>query len=594
MNDPANSSDEELAQSLSDSDDQAVTTLVERYAPSLYDFALRLTLDTEAAVEITRAAFDYLRGHASERPAELQVRPWLFNYVMEQGLEVTADRSRPTGGRLSTGDRRFTLAGAEIDAEAALWAWQAARSLRPRDYAVLDMTARRELSPEDLTGSATQGRGGVYTILSRASSAFAEAYVATALYFRGRDACSDLSELVGGSGAAMRVGIRRQIASHVEDCETCQSTLESLPNASDVFKALYEVEMPPELPEQLIAGGAGAAAVAAGQLSLDDAAPEGEEAPAGEEGPSEEEQSSEAEAPAEEEEQVPAEGQGPEAGEGTQEPVWAPPAEGGSEQEAEAPSVSEEELWARPEAGAGFAGVASADIPEAVSELEEGLGFEPPQRPGEPTEVYTQYGSEYAAEPYYGYEPAPLTLSERLSIWFEPAYGRSFVWSYALLGVATAVAVYLGIAVATSLGGDDGGSAAVIGDDEVREIACDTGPMSVDAGDSRMFEFDPDALDGFELDTVLIAERPDVAQNNALTVEVAGATSLTATAKSVLSTTERSDEYGLQITWQRNGEDAVTDCPILLNVPASTAPASTPEDEETPEADGTPEAEETP
>jgi hypothetical protein len=376
----------------------------------------------------------------------------------------------------------------------------------------------------------------------------------------------------------MRAGIRRQIASHVEDCETCQATLDSLPNASDVFRALLDVEPPSELQQQIIAAGA-AAAVAAGQLSLGDADSSSDEAAeasdeeseAGWEEPSRDDGPHEAEAMED----------GPEEFDGA----------------ADAP-VSEEELWARPEAEAGFAGVGASDLPEALAGIEQRYGAEPTYIPDRPSEVFAQYNSEYAEREHYhvGYAPAPLTLSERLSSWFAPSYGRSFVWSYALLGVSTAVAIYLGIAVADSFsrGGGDSGAVPLDGGDVVREIACETGPISVDQGSTKVIEFDPDALDGFELDSVLLTEKPATATDAALVVEVAGATALRAEAAPVFSPTARTDAYGLQILWQRDDEDAVTDCPIVVNVPASTGPSPTPLVTGTPEAEETPEGEETP
>jgi DNA-directed RNA polymerase specialized sigma24 family protein len=580
MIDPANSSDEELADSLSDSDDRAIAALVERHAQSLYDFALRATLDTEAAAEITAATFDHLRANARERSTEISLRAWLFGFALERALEVANDRDRGAGARLSSGDRRFTQTDASIDREAALWAWQAARSLRPRDYGVLDLTIRRELNPEELTGSATQTRGGVYSILGRANGAFAEAYVATALYFRGRDACNDLSELVGGSGAAMRVGIRRQIASHVEDCETCQNTLESLPNASDVFKALYDVQPPPELIDDLLAASAAAAAIAAGQLSLDDTASQEEEVEA------EATEATDAEEP---------EAAGLEAT-----PGMEPSEEIAEPAEEPAAPVSEEELWARPEGEIepGYAGVGAAGLAEAISETEGRLGVEPDLPPYEPAEVYEQYGTEYTQQPYRDtYAPAGLTLSERLSLWFAPAYGRSFVLSYLLLGAATAIALYLGIAVADSLGGG-GNSAAAVGPNQVLEIACESGPLSMEQDATKIFQFDTGSLNGFEIDNVVVSDKPAAATAGALTVTKQGAASLTAKAAAVSSTTARSDQYQLQITWMRDSKDAVTDCDLVVHVPASTAPApsapGTPATTETPGPDGTPATSPTP
>lgn len=583
MNDPANSSDEELADSLSNSDDRPVALLADRYARSLYDFALRLTLDTDAAAEVVRATFEHLQTQAAQRPVGTTVRALLFNFALGQGLEIVDNRARPATGRLTTGDRRFTQIDAGVDREAALWAWQAARSLRPRDYAILDFTIRRGLDLSELSGPVTQGRGGIETILNRARGAFVEAYAATALYFRGRDACNDLSELVGGSGAAMRVGIRRQIVSHAEDCETCWATLETLPNASDVFAALQEVDLPDDLPQQLVANSAVIAAAAAAQLSLEDVAATDDAEPVDGHEPAEAQDTVAVEEP----DEPMAE---PEAGQ--DEAPEAQPDEGEPSPEGETVEqpASEEELWAPPELEAGLAGVASTDLPEAVWDIEQRLGVEPFTPPYRPTEVYEQYESEYAAEqPYYdGYEPAPLTLRDRLSIWFEPTYDNRFAWSYALLGVATSAAILLGILVAASLagGGDD---SPLVSPEVVREIACETGPMSLESGGTRTFEFDPDTLDGFELEEVVVAMRPAAADAETLVVNVGGATALTANAAPILSPTARSDAYGLQILWRRGSEDAVTDCPLTVNVPPSAAPAS-----ETPSADETPAAEETP
>jgi hypothetical protein len=564
MNNPANSSDEELAFLLSDPDSPAFEPLVQRHAQPIYDFVLRLTLDAEAAGAITRQTFDYLRTQASQRLDDLSVRAWLLNYALERGLEAL-NADRPGTAKLSSGDRRFTQTDAGIDREAALWAWQAARSLRPRDYAVLDLTARRGLNVEELRGSAAQGRGGADTILSRAGEGFAEAYVATALYFRGRDACKDLAELVGGSGAGMRVGIRRQIASHVEDCSTCQATLESLPGAAGVLAALRDVGLPSELPDQIVAG---TSAAAASQLGFDQ--PSSEEAEATELQPEEN-----------------TEWAASEAG-------YSEPGDRGNgdlpADEEQSDSASEEELWARPEEAMGFAGVASSELPESVAEMEERYGVEPVDQPYEQIEVFEQGGTEYARDPYYrGYAPAPLTLRERLSGWFAPAYDQSFVLSYALVGVATAVAVYIGIAVASSLGG--GGSAPSVAADEVREIACDTGPLSMEAGSTRLIEFDPESLDGYELSSVAVADRPATADEDALRLRVVSPTAINVLAASVSSSTARSDEYVLQMIWQRGAEDAVTDCPLTVNVPASTSPTTTPESNETPAAGETPEAE---
>jgi hypothetical protein len=533
MNDPSRSSDEELADSLSAPDDHAIAALAGRYTQPLYDFALRATLDPAVAAAVTRSSIEYLRSHAAERPAELSLRAWLFAFAQEQVLAVVNDRARTPEVRLSPGDRRFTQSDAGMDREVALWAWQAARSLRPRDYCLLDLTLRRGMPPEDVPGVTAQGRGGVYAALGRARGGFDEAYMATALYFRGREACSELAELVGGSGVSMRVGIRRQIASHVESCDRCQTTLEALPSAADVFAGLKNVELPPDLPEQVLAGMALAAG--AGQMTLDDAAlaiPEPESEP-------EEWAKPAAEAPTE-----PAI---------TEEAMWAPE-EPGSPAEVEEPSLIEAEAEEAPEPLEAYS---EEDVSPPEWEPEPVPAFEPPWRYGVP------YDASYVED--------NGGLRDRLAGAFAPL-ASGLLWSYVWLGVSTAVAIYLGIAAADSLrgGGGDGG-ARDLGSGVVRNIPCDNGPLTLTHGTSQVFQFDPSALRGFEIDSVTVSSESE-ANRNGLSATTQGTSGLQIQAAQVQATAARSDEFLLQIEWQRGDEDGRSNCTVVVNVTPSAAP----------------------
>ncbi|HWC29634.1 MAG TPA: hypothetical protein VG845_06080 [Dehalococcoidia bacterium] len=506
MNDPSRSSDEELANSLSASDDHAIAALAGRYTQSLYDFALRATLDPAVAAAITRSSIEYLRLHAHERPETTNVRAWLFAFAQEQVLAVATDRARGPEVRISAGDRRFTQTDSGTDREVALWAWQAARSLRPRDYCLLDLTLRRGIAPEDVAGTAAQGRGGVYGALGRARGGFDEAYIATALYFRGREACAGLTELVGGSSVSMRVGIRRQIASHVESCDICQATLDALPSAAQVFAELSNVDLPPELPDQVLAGLA--AAAAASQMTLADAALASE--------PVVEEYEVEIEPEVSETEAAPVV---------TEEQMWAP-------DEDEAPPVEE------PEPAVAFAETRAP-------------AFEPPRR---------------AAPIIFG---GPYEDERRGPLGF---LRSGLLWSYVWLGVSTAVAIYIGIAAADSLrgGGGNGGDRA-LGTGNVRNIPCASGPLTLNHGTTQAFQFDPGALDGFEIDSVAVSPQTN-ANRNGLSASAQDGSTVEVRAAQVQATTARVDQFVLQIEWARGDEGGRSNCTVAVNVTPSATP----------------------
>ncbi len=275
MNGPAQRSDEDLVTALAAGDDLALAMLAGRYARGVYDFALRATLDPTVSANVTQATFKRASDGASDKPSQISFRTWLYSLALVEVLAVANERST---SRLSLGDPRFTNTDPPQEHEVALWAWQAARSLRTRDYCVLDLTLRRELAPEELADAAALTRNNLYASIGRARGAFEDSFAATALYLRGRESCPDLARLTGSAGGGgVRPALRHQIAEHAETCDACRATLAALPAASDVFAALVDVEMPDDLPSRVLAG-SGVDIAPAPQPSFD--APEEEPAEA--------------------------------------------------------------------------------------------------------------------------------------------------------------------------------------------------------------------------------------------------------------------------------------------------------------------------
>jgi DNA-directed RNA polymerase specialized sigma24 family protein len=251
MNHPAHRTDEELFNAYVSGDDLALAALAGRHGRGVYDFALRSTMDEGQASEITEHAFERLRT-TRELPAQIEFRTWLYSLALVEVLSVANERS---SGRLSIEDRRFLRTDQPFDAELLLWAWQAARGLRTRDYCVLDLTLRRGMSPEELADSASLTRSNLYASIGRARGAFEETFGATVLFMRGRQSCPELDTLVSSNtGSSVRLALRHQIADHADACDACRATLSSMPLASEVFVALLDVELPDTLPAQLVGG----------------------------------------------------------------------------------------------------------------------------------------------------------------------------------------------------------------------------------------------------------------------------------------------------------------------------------------------------
>src|SRR6266699_1509073 len=142
-------SDAELAVQLQAGDPAALGQLYDRHVRGIHDFLARFTRDHAAAEDLAQTTF--LRaweGRATLRdPA--RVRAWLYATAHNLALNHVT-RTRPASSiedealehpDLAPGPEDTALAG-----DAAELVWAAAASLEARQYAVLDLSVRQELS----------------------------------------------------------------------------------------------------------------------------------------------------------------------------------------------------------------------------------------------------------------------------------------------------------------------------------------------------------------------------------------------------------------------------------------------------------------
>ncbi|HEX5368463.1 MAG TPA: hypothetical protein VFY10_03520 [Dehalococcoidia bacterium] len=545
MNGPAQRSDEDLVTALAAGDDLALAMLAGRYARGVYDFALRATLDPTVSANVTQATFLRASDGASEKPSQISFRTWLYSLALVEVLAVANERST---SRLSLGDPRFTNTDPPQEHEVALWAWQAARSLRTRDYCVLDLTLRRELAPEELADAASLTRNNLYASIGRARGAFEDSFAATALYLRGREACPDLSRLTGSAGGGgVRPALRHQIAEHAETCDACRATLASLPGASAVFAALVDVEMPDDLPSRVLAGSSAGIAATPG-LGL--AAPEEEpEASSGPEQPDELQtepvESAEETIVAHVDEQEQETSTGTPSGDlPTPIAVFSPPAR---------------TLWSRPEDDAT---VQASGEDVFADEPSEARQAEPPERAAA-AGVAASASGPLVTRRYVSDE----TFMDRMRSWFD--FGAHPIsWPYAALGIVTVFAVYIGIAVGSALQGGGGDAGAVplrTTPGVVNSIDCGA-PIMLTQGTSTVISFDAQALNGFTIGGGTVKPTSPQATQNGLEATSESPTSIRFTAAAASSATPRSDDYELTVNWQRDTETASSICKVQVKV----------------------------
>src|SRR6185369_3395289 len=113
---------------------------------------------------------EHVAEESANKPAFLNFRSFLLGQVRDAALETLRQRGRvdaepdaaPTP--LSPSDDMFVQTQDPSVHELALWAWQASRGQRPRDYSLLDLAIRRGLPSEEVAEIAGLSRTGIYSV----------------------------------------------------------------------------------------------------------------------------------------------------------------------------------------------------------------------------------------------------------------------------------------------------------------------------------------------------------------------------------------------------------------------------------------------
>src|SRR5437762_1740688 len=134
MNSSEQAPDEELRKDLANQKPGALLALADRLQNTLYDFALRTSLDANVARAAVKAALERAAREA-DIGRRLRSEAWLLGLARDEALGRSRTRANGSGEEataIAPGDERFSVLPAThpeaADRQLATWAWQAARS----------------------------------------------------------------------------------------------------------------------------------------------------------------------------------------------------------------------------------------------------------------------------------------------------------------------------------------------------------------------------------------------------------------------------------------------------------------------------------
>jgi RNA polymerase sigma factor (sigma-70 family) len=222
-----------------------VGALYERHAPEIHDFLVRTVRDHATAEDLTQNTFIRLMERGDGVREVEKVRPWLF--TVAHNLAVThVTRRRPTDPieaafDIASGDR-----GPEDEAlgiAAAALVWDAAASLEPRQYAVLDLSVRRGFTAGEIAEVLEITPAHAAVVVHRAREALAQA-IRLLVVVRQRRHCARLAELVPAGIDILTPDLRASVDRHMRRCDACKEVGARLTEPDELLALLPLLPLP--------------------------------------------------------------------------------------------------------------------------------------------------------------------------------------------------------------------------------------------------------------------------------------------------------------------------------------------------------------
>jgi RNA polymerase sigma factor (sigma-70 family) len=259
--------DAELVRAATAGDRGAFAAIYDRYADRLHDFCWSVLRDRDEAADATQDAFLV----AAERLGQLRdperLRPWLYAVARSQALRRARARSRlaPEEDMTDLPDPATGPEQAAQRADLRELVWNAAAGLSERDRALLDLHLRHGLEGADLGEAIGVEPAHAYVLLTRLRDQVERSLGALLVARLGRADCPDLSRLLTDWDGRFSPLVRKRVARHVDNCETCGAARRKLASPLALLAAVPPMPAPADLRGRVLeqfqltsgAGGAG-------------------------------------------------------------------------------------------------------------------------------------------------------------------------------------------------------------------------------------------------------------------------------------------------------------------------------------------------
>jgi RNA polymerase sigma factor (sigma-70 family) len=217
-------SDEHLVTAALSGDVEAFAAIYDRYADALFNACYRQLGNREEAADVVQDTFVLAKEELPRLRDARRLRSWLFTIATRQALWVIRSRARssPTD---EFGDIVEDDAGPEEQAERseiAVLLRAAGEGLSPTERSVLGLYLSG-LTNAEIAQAVGLRLQAVHVCLHRLRGQVESSLGALLILRRGHRDCDGLAAAVGAWDGQFSPLVRKRVARHVRDCETCGS-----------------------------------------------------------------------------------------------------------------------------------------------------------------------------------------------------------------------------------------------------------------------------------------------------------------------------------------------------------------------------------
>jgi RNA polymerase sigma factor (sigma-70 family) len=233
------------AQAFTAGDAGAFDALYRSYAPLVHDFLRWTVRDPSAAEDLTQSTFLRAWEQRSSLRDPGAFRSWLFRIAHNLAMNEVTRRTpaEPLDDEIPMATAEPGPEEALGQSEASALVWDAAASLEPRQFAVLDLSVRKGLATGELAAVLGVDNAAASVLANRAREALANA-VRYLLVARSRSRCERLAELVPEGVRRLTPEQRATVDHHMRRCEICRDRAVALTAPEALFGAAPLVALP--------------------------------------------------------------------------------------------------------------------------------------------------------------------------------------------------------------------------------------------------------------------------------------------------------------------------------------------------------------